>query len=65
MTPQSIIADLQRKRFFGRLDLHFEDGKITLAHKHETLKFDCDNSQQDCRDNRGGASGGISCTPLK
>ena len=35
---QKLIQDLYARRFYGKLTIIFEDGKIKLARKEETLK---------------------------
>jgi hypothetical protein len=35
---KSVIQQLIRKRFYGKLTIHFEAGKITRAVKEESLK---------------------------
>jgi hypothetical protein len=34
----TIIADLERRRFFGSLEIKFEAGQIVLLRKTETIK---------------------------
>lgn len=46
---QTLIADLQRERFFGSLEIKFEAGKVVLLRKTEVLKPTAEN----CREARG------------
>ena len=43
-----LLADLQRQRFFGSIELKLEAGRVVLIRKTETLK-----PPYDRRDNRG------------
>jgi hypothetical protein len=45
---ESLLADLQRQRFFGSIELKLEAGHVVLIRKTETLK-----PTDDYRDNRG------------
>lgn len=46
---ENLLADLERQRFYGSLEVKLEAGKIVLLRKTETIKPVAD----DCRDNRG------------
>jgi hypothetical protein len=41
-----LLADLQRQRFFGSVELKLEAGTVVLIRKTETIK------PNNCRDNR-------------
>ncbi len=43
-----LLAELQRQRFYGSVEVKFEAGKVVLLRKTETIKPVAD----DCRDNR-------------
>jgi hypothetical protein len=47
-----LLADLERKRFFGSLELKLEDGHVVLIRKTETIK-----PTNYYRDNRGTGNG--------
>ena len=49
-----MLADLERQRFFGSIELKYEGGQIVLIRRTETIK----PGGQDCRDNRGENYGG-------
>ena len=42
-----LLADLQRRHFFGSIELKLEAGRVVLIRKTETIK------PNDYRDNRG------------
>jgi len=42
----NLIADLERQRFFGSVELKLEAGRVVLIRKTETIK------PNNCRDNR-------------
>lgn len=44
-----LLAELERQRFYGSLEVKFEAGKVVLLRKTETIKLVAD----DFRDNRG------------
>ena len=46
---ENLLADLERQRFYGSLEVKLEAGKVVLLRKTETIKPVAD----DCRDNRG------------
>lgn len=43
------LQELERKQFFGSLEVKFESGKIVLLRKSETIKLEPENY----RNNRG------------
>lgn len=47
---ENIINGLERERFYGSLELRFENGRITVMRKSQTIK---PSTTQDYRDNRG------------
>jgi hypothetical protein len=47
METTELLRDLERIRFYGSLELKFENGRLVLVRKTETIK------PNDCRDNRG------------
>ena len=44
-----LLADLERERFYGSVEVKFEAGKVVLLRKTETIK----PRDENCRDNRG------------
>ncbi|PWT91837.1 MAG: hypothetical protein C5B55_07425 [Blastocatellia bacterium] len=51
-TLNEFLRELERSSFYGSVELKYENGRITLARKAETIKLD--NSRQNhCRNNRG------------
>ncbi len=50
---ENLLADLERQRFYGSLEVKLEAGKVVLLRKTETIKPVAD----DCRGNRGGKNG--------
>jgi len=46
---ENLLADLERQRFYGSLEVKLEAGKVVLLRKTETIKPVAD----DFRDNRG------------
>ena len=44
-----LLADLEKQRFYGSLEIKFEAGKVVLLRKTETIKPTVEN----CRTNRG------------
>ncbi len=50
---ENLLADLERQRFYGSLEVKLEAGKVVLLRKTETIKPVAD----DCRDNRGKDNG--------
>jgi hypothetical protein len=50
-----LLADLERQRFFGSLELKLEAGRVVLIRKTETIK-----PSSDCRENRGTGNGQLS-----
>ena len=47
MEATELLRDLEQTRFYGSLELKFENGRVVLVRKTETIK------PSDCRDNRG------------
>jgi hypothetical protein len=45
------LKDLEQSGFFGSVELKYENGRLTLARKSETIKLDC--RQNSYRNNRG------------
>jgi hypothetical protein len=45
------LRDLEQSGFYGSLELKYENGRITLARKSETIKLD--SRQNIYRNNRG------------
>ncbi len=45
----SVLTEIERRRFFGSLEIKFEAGRVTLIRKTETIK----PAAGDCRNNRG------------
>ena len=45
----SVLAEIERRRSFGSLEIKFEAGRVTLIRKPETIK----PAAKDSRDNRG------------
>lgn len=35
---QKLVTDLRKQRFYGSVELKFEDGCLVLIHKTETIK---------------------------
>lgn len=50
-TAEQLILDAQRDRFYGALELKFENGRLVIARKTETIK------PLSGRDNRGDEDG--------
>jgi hypothetical protein len=48
-----LLAQLQRQRFYGSLEIKLEAGRIVLLRKSETIKL----TGSDYRENRGSPSG--------
>lgn len=42
-----LLADLEKQRFYGSVEVKFESGRVVLVRKTETIK------PENCRDNRG------------
>ncbi len=36
-SPEEILADARKRRYFGEISFKFQNGVITLVSKHETL----------------------------
>jgi hypothetical protein len=49
-TLTDLLRELESSRFYGSVELKFENGHVTIARKAETLKFTRPNHS---RDNRG------------
>ncbi len=49
----SVLAEIERRRFFGSLEIKFEAGRVTLIRKTETIK----PAAESRRDNRGRQNG--------
>jgi len=45
------LREIENSGFYGSVELKFEDGRLTIVRKSETIKLDPD--QPNCRDNRG------------
>jgi hypothetical protein len=45
------LRDLEQSGFYGSVELKYENGRITIARKSETIKFD--SRQSNSRNNRG------------
>ena len=45
------LRELEQSGFFGSVELKYENGRITIARKSETIKLD--SRQISYRDNRG------------
>ena len=50
-TLPDFLRELEQSGFYGSVELKYENGRITIARKNETIKFD--PLQTDRRDNRG------------
>lgn len=50
-TIEQLVAEVQRDRFYGTLELKFEGGRFVIARKSETIK------PLGGRDNRGDGDG--------
>jgi len=50
-TLTDLLRDLEQSGFYGSVELKYENGRITIARKSETIKFD--SRQPIYRDNRG------------
>jgi hypothetical protein len=50
-TLTDFLRDLERSGFYGSLELKYENGRITVARKSETIKLD--SRQSNCRNTRG------------
>jgi len=50
-TLPDFLRELEQSRFYGSVELKYENGRITIARKSETVKFD--SREQNYRDNRG------------
>ncbi len=46
-----LLAQLERQRFYGSVEVKFEVGRVVLVRKTETIK------PENCRDNRGKDNG--------
>ena len=45
------LRDLEQSGFYGSVELKYENGRITIARKSETIKLE--SRQNHCRNNRG------------
>jgi hypothetical protein len=45
------LRDLERSGFYGSVELKYENGRLTVARKSETIKLD--SRQNHYRNNRG------------
>lgn len=45
------LRDLEHSGFYGSVELKYENGRLTLARKNETIKLD--SRQTNYRNNRG------------
>ena len=45
------LRDLQDSNFYGSVELKYENGRLTIARKTETIKLN--GNQPNCRENRG------------
>jgi len=45
------LREIEKSGFYGSVELKFENGRLTIARKSETIKLD--SLQPNCRDNRG------------
>ena len=45
------LRGLRDSNFFGSVELKYENGRLTIARKTETIKLNGD--QSNCRENRG------------
>ena len=45
------LRDLEQSGFYGSVELKFENGRLTLARKSETIKLE--SRENHCRNNRG------------
>ena len=45
------LRDLEQSGFYGSVELKYENGRITIARKSETIKLD--SRQPNYRNNRG------------
>ncbi len=50
-TLNDFLRDLEQSGFYGSVELKYENGRITIARKSETIKLD--SRQSNCRNNRG------------
>jgi hypothetical protein len=50
-TLADFLRDLERSGFYGSVELKYENGRITLTRKSETIKLD--SRQSHHRNNRG------------
>ena len=50
-TLTDFLRDLEQSGFYGSVELKYENGRITIARKSETIKLD--SRQPNCRNNRG------------
>jgi hypothetical protein len=46
-----VLRELEESGFYGTIELKFEDGRLTIARKSETIKLE--SRQNHCRNNRG------------
>jgi hypothetical protein len=45
------LRALRDSNFYGSVELKYENGRLTIARKTETIKLN--NDQSNCRENRG------------
>jgi hypothetical protein len=50
-TLTDFLRDLEQSGFYGSVELKYENGRLTLARKSETIKLD--SHQNHYRNNRG------------
>ena len=50
-TLPDFLRELEESGFYGSVELKYENGRLTIARKSETIKFD--SRQSNCRNNRG------------
>jgi hypothetical protein len=50
-TLPDLLRELEQSGFYGSVELKYENGRITIARKSETVKFD--PLQTNYRNNRG------------
>jgi hypothetical protein len=46
-----LLRELEASGFYGSVELKYENGRLTIARKSETIKFD--SRQSTSRNNRG------------
>ena len=46
-----LLKDLERSRFFGKIEIAYQNGRCTAVYKHETLK--AAHIETPIRDHRG------------